>query len=77
MTDTRKLIDGFNDAWLRGDLAAVSAALDDDVAFCPNAWDGPAATVRGRDAVVEIFAGQIGPGEGPVLGDVYGKITTS
>ncbi|WP_307849286.1 nuclear transport factor 2 family protein [Micromonospora sp. U56] len=39
--------------------------------YRPNAWDGPAATVRGRDAVTAAFADQLGPGEGPVLGPVW------
>ncbi|GIF38978.1 ketosteroid isomerase-like protein [Actinoplanes xinjiangensis] len=71
VTDSRELIERFNAAWLRGDLPALSAALDDDVVYRPNAWDGPAVAVHGRDAVVEVFAGQIGPGEGPDLGDVF------
>jgi ketosteroid isomerase-like protein len=71
VTDPRKLIERFNAAWLLGDLEAVSALLDDGVTYCPNAWDGPAGVVRGRDAVTEVFAAQIGPGEGPALGDVF------
>lgn len=71
MTKARALIERFNDAWERGDLATVSACLAEDVSYCPNAWDGPAATVRGRVAVTAAFADQLGPGEGPALGPVW------
>ncbi|AXH91224.1 nuclear transport factor 2 family protein [Micromonospora aurantiaca] len=69
--DARALIEEFNAAWLRGDLAAVSACLAEDVTYCPNAWDGPAGTARGRAAVADVFAGQLGPGDGPALGAVW------
>ena len=71
MTDARGLIEGFNAAWERGDLTAVSACLAEDVTYCPNAWDGPAGTVRGRDEVARAFADQLGPGPGPMLGPVW------
>jgi ketosteroid isomerase-like protein len=71
VTDARELIERFNAAWAAGDLAAVSACLADDVEYCPNAWDGPAVVVRGRTEVTAVFADQIGPGEGPVLGPVF------
>ncbi|GIE76570.1 hypothetical protein Aph02nite_25200 [Actinoplanes philippinensis] len=61
MTDTRELIERFNAAWQRGDLATLSELLDEDVVYCPNAWDGPARTAHGRNAVIAVFAEQIGP----------------
>ncbi|WP_088978013.1 nuclear transport factor 2 family protein [Micromonospora coxensis] len=71
MTQARAVVERFNDAWERGDLATVSACLAEDVSYCPNAWDGPAATVRGRAAVTAAFADQLGPDEGPLLGPVW------
>ncbi|GAB2617937.1 hypothetical protein Aab01nite_31490 [Paractinoplanes abujensis] len=71
MTDARGLIERFNTAWELGDLATVSALLADDVTYCPNAWDGPAVAVRGRDEVSKVFAGQLGPGAGPALGPIW------
>ncbi|MEV6597313.1 nuclear transport factor 2 family protein [Actinoplanes sp. NPDC051346] len=69
--DAQELIERFNAAWEAGDLTAVSACLADDVVYCPTAWDGPAAIVRGRAEVGKVFADQIGPGPGPVLGAVF------
>ena len=69
MTDARELIARFNGAWERGDLTAVAECLAVDVVYCPNAWDGAAQTVRGRDEVVRAFAGQLGPG--PILGPIW------
>ncbi|MFI7214535.1 nuclear transport factor 2 family protein [Micromonospora maritima] len=69
--DVRALIEEFNAAWSRGDPAAMSGCLAEDVSYCPNAWDGPAGTVRGRAAVVAVLAGQTGAGEGPALGAVW------
>ena len=71
MTDARGLIERFNAAWAIGDLAAVAECLADDVRYSPNAWDGPARVVHGRAAVTEVFADQLGPGPGPVLGPVW------
>ncbi|WP_433796588.1 nuclear transport factor 2 family protein [Actinoplanes sp. CA-252034] len=68
MTDSRGLIERFNAAWQHGDLRTLSSLLDEDVVYCPNAWDGPASAVHGRDAVVAVFAEQIGPTE-PWLAD--------
>ncbi|MEW2428505.1 nuclear transport factor 2 family protein [Micromonospora sp. NPDC047644] len=56
------VVERFNAAWHRGDLAAVSACLAGDVSYSPSAWDGPAVTLRGRDAVCRAFADQLGPG---------------
>lgn len=69
MTDARELIERFNAAWELGDLAAVADCLAEDVTYCPNAWDGPARVVRGREEVAKVFADQMGPG--PILGDVW------
>ena len=69
--DALRVIERFNAAWELGDLATVSACLADDVMYCPNAWDGPAGAVRGRDDVTRAFADQIGPGPGPILGPVW------
>ncbi|MGC5329410.1 nuclear transport factor 2 family protein [Micromonospora sp. DT62] len=71
MTDARGLVEAFNAAWERGDLDAVVGFLSEDVAYCPSAWDGPAGTVRGRDAVRAVLASQLGPGPGPALGVVW------
>lgn len=71
MTDPQALVQRFNAAWVRGDLAAVAACLADDVTYRPNAWDGPATTLRGREAVTAAFADQLGPGAGPTLGPVW------
>ncbi|MEU8392980.1 nuclear transport factor 2 family protein [Micromonospora sp. NPDC048842] len=62
------VVERLNAAWHRGDLAAVSACLAEDVTYSPSAWDGPAVALRGRDAVCRAFADQLGPG--PTLGAV-------
>lgn len=71
MSDAEVVVERFNAAWERGDLAAVTACLAADVTYSPSAWDGPAVTVHGREAVAAVFAGQLGPGDGPVLGEVH------
>ncbi|TWG19972.1 SnoaL-like protein [Micromonospora taraxaci] len=63
-----RLVERFNDAWHRGDLTTVAACLAEDVLYSPSAWDGPARTLRGRDAVCRAFADQLG--NGPTLGAV-------
>lgn len=71
MTDARELVERFNAAWELGDLAEVAGCLSADVVYSPNAWDEPSRAVRGRDKVVEVFAEQMGPGPGPILGEVW------
>ncbi|MDI6100130.1 nuclear transport factor 2 family protein [Actinoplanes sp. NEAU-A12] len=71
MIDAGNVVERFNAAWEQGDLAAVTACLATDVTYSPSAWDGPAVTVHGREAVAAVFAGQLGPGDGPALGAVH------